>query len=169
MGKKKEATARIRINDLLSQTGWRFFDDSEGRANICLEMHIKPTKADLDALGENFEGTKSGFADYILLNSRNFPLAVLEAKKEELDPLVGKEQARTYAQRLKARFIILSNGSLHYLWDLLRGNPQLITTFPSQNSLEEYKKTKPDRDKLVNEKVDAAYILVSQDFEYAQR
>ncbi|MCF7920485.1 MAG: DEAD/DEAH box helicase family protein [Candidatus Cloacimonetes bacterium] len=169
MGNKKEATARIKINDHLKKTGWRFFDDEDGQSNICLEMHIKPTRAELESFGDNFEGTKSGFADYILLSSRNFPLAVLEAKKEELDPLVGKEQARTYARRLKARFIILSNGSLHYLWDLLRGNPQLITTFPSQTSLEEYKKIKPDRDKLVNEEVDATYILASQDADFAQR
>jgi type I restriction enzyme R subunit len=33
----------------------------------------------------------------------------LEAKSEDKDPLVGKEQARKYANSLNVRFIILSN------------------------------------------------------------
>jgi len=32
-----EAKARIKINDLLRESGWRFFDDGEKRANIMLE------------------------------------------------------------------------------------------------------------------------------------
>ena len=35
----KEAKASIRINKLLEEAGWRFFDTEEGRANISL----KPT------------------------------------------------------------------------------------------------------------------------------
>ena len=37
----KEAKARIRINKLLEEAGWRFFDTSEGKANICLETNVK--------------------------------------------------------------------------------------------------------------------------------
>jgi type I restriction enzyme R subunit len=33
----KEATARIKINRLLVEAGWRFFDDSAGSANIVLK------------------------------------------------------------------------------------------------------------------------------------
>ena len=51
------------------------------------------------------------------------PIAVLEAKSEKLDPLVGKEQARKYAHSKNVRFAILSNGNLHYFWDLEQGNP----------------------------------------------
>ena len=29
------------------------------------------------------------------------------------------------------RFVILSNGNLHYFWDLERGNPYIITSFPT--------------------------------------
>ena len=31
----KEAKARIKINRLLEEAGWRFFDDENGPANIC--------------------------------------------------------------------------------------------------------------------------------------
>lgn len=37
----KEAKARILINDLLRRSGWRFFDDETGPANISLEAHVK--------------------------------------------------------------------------------------------------------------------------------
>lgn len=91
---QKEAKARILINDLLRRSGWRFFADETGPANIALEANVKLKKAALDALGDDFEKTANGFIDYLLLDERGFPLAVLEAKSEKLDPLVGKEQAR---------------------------------------------------------------------------
>ena len=58
----------------------------------------------------------------------------LEAKAEGLSPLVGKEQARKYAKSQNCRFVILSNGNLHYFWDLERGNPYIITAFPTPAS-----------------------------------
>src|SRR3546814_5123717 len=48
----KEATARIKINRLLEEAGWRFFADEAGPANIVLEPNTKITRADVDALGE---------------------------------------------------------------------------------------------------------------------
>ena len=35
---QKEAKARIKINILLQNAGWRFFDDENGKANIVLGM-----------------------------------------------------------------------------------------------------------------------------------
>ncbi|MDP3769580.1 MAG: hypothetical protein Q8R40_01405 [bacterium] len=34
MPNSKEAKARIKINKLLEEAGWRFFDDKKGQANI---------------------------------------------------------------------------------------------------------------------------------------
>ena len=53
--KKKEASARIKINRLLEEAGWRFFDAENGPANIQLEPNVKMSKADLTGLGENFD------------------------------------------------------------------------------------------------------------------
>lgn len=36
----KEAHARIKINKLLEAAGWRFFDSSQGKANIALEPNV---------------------------------------------------------------------------------------------------------------------------------
>jgi len=74
-------------------------------------------------LGEDFEKVKNGYVDYLLLDEKNNPLIVLEAKKEGINPLYGKEQARKYANTLRAKYVILSNGEIHYFWNLSKGNP----------------------------------------------
>jgi len=163
----KEATARIKINKLLEAAGWRFFADENGPANIQLEPGVKLTGDAVDALGNNFEKTKKGFIDFLLLDSKGFPFIVLEAKAESLSPLVGKEQARKYAKAQNCRFVILSNGNLHYFWDLERGNPYLITAFPTPESLMEARKIVPDRNKLIEEKVEDDYIVLTQSPHYA--
>ena len=66
----KEAKARILINDLLQRSGWRFFDDETGPANVALEAHVKLKKKTLDALGDDFEKTANGYVDYFLLDER---------------------------------------------------------------------------------------------------
>lgn len=161
-----EAKARIRINDLLSRSGWRFFDDENGSANITLETHVKLKRKTLDEFGNDFEKTAHGFVDYLLLDERGFPIAVLEAKSEKFDPLVGKEQARKYARSQNVRFVILSNGNLHYFWDLEQGNPVLITEFPTSESLGHFHAFKPNPETLVTEKVDSDYIAVTQNPNY---
>ncbi|OQY31784.1 MAG: restriction endonuclease subunit R, partial [Anaerolineaceae bacterium 4572_5.1] len=157
-----EAQSRIKINRLLEKAGWRFFDSEEGSANITLEGHTKLTKKYIDAFGEDFEEISSGFMDFLLLDERGFPFIVLEAKAEEKNPLDGKEQARRYANSQNVRFVILSNGNLHYFWDLERGNPEVITEFPKLDSLQHRLKFKPSPRRLAEEIVEDDYIALSQ-------
>jgi type I restriction enzyme R subunit len=163
----KEATARIKINKLLEAAGWRFFANGKLPANIQLEPSVTIKSADLDALGENFEKSSKGFIDFLLLNEKGFPFIVLEAKAENKSPLVGKEQARKYAKSQNCRFIILSNGNLHYFWDLERGNPYVITSFPTPTSVMGYQKTVPDPKRLVEEVVADDYAVLTQRPGYA--
>lgn len=160
----KEATARVKINKLLEAAGWRFFPDEDGKApaNICLEPRVTLKENDLNALGENFEKTARGFIDFLLLNQRGFPFLVLEAKAEDKDPLAAKEQARKYARSQNCRFIILSNGNLHYFWDLERGNPYLITSFPTPESVAGYEKLAPNPSRLIEVRVAEDYIVLTQ-------
>ena len=158
----KEAAARIKINKLLEDAGWRFFSEGDSPANIQLEPSVKLKTNDLDALGENFEKASKGFIDFLLLNEKGFPFVVLEAKAEDKNPLVGKEQARKYARSQNCRFVMLSNGNLHYFWDLERGNPYLITSFPTPDSITGYQKTVPNSDRLVEESIGADYIVLTQ-------
>ena len=162
-----EATARIRINSLLEKAGWRFFPDGDRPANVSLEQGVTISQSDIDDLGDDFEKTAKGFADFLLLDSRGFPLVVLEAKASDKNPLVGKEQARRYARSLSCRFVILSNGNLHYFWDLERGNPNTITSFPSPDSVANYNRVRPNPQLLVDEKVDEDYTVLTQRPGYA--
>jgi type I restriction enzyme R subunit len=163
---QKEAKARIKINELLQNAGWRFFDDKNKKANIVLENNAKITKQAIDKFGNDFEKTKNGFIDFLLLDDKGFPLVVLEAKSEDKDPLDGKEQARRYAQSQNARFIILSNGNIHYFWDLERGNPTIITVFPTFESLKHLETFKPRFSALSEEKVESDYIVQTQNPNY---
>lgn len=159
---QKEATARIKINRLLESAGWRFFAEDGKPANVRLEPTVALKRDDLDALGDDFQKTKKGSIDFLLLDDRGFPQVVLEAKAEHKDPLAAKEQARKYARSQNCRFVILSNGNLHFLWDLERGNPEVISAFPSPGSLGERARFVPDRNQLVNAEVADDYIALSQ-------
>jgi len=164
-----EAHARIKINKLLEEADWRFLDNEKGQANILLENHVKITQQEVDAWGNDFEKIKSGSLDFLLIDSNNKPICVLEAKKEDLHPLIAKEQARKYAKTVDAQFIILSNGIVHYLWDLKKGNPKPIYKFPSPNEIGAIKEWNPDRNSLANEPVENDYIAIVQMPDYKER
>ena len=87
---------------------------------------------------------------------------MLEAKAEDKNPLIGKEQARKYAKSQNCRFVILSNGNLHYFWDLEQGNPHIITRFPAQDSIKGYHRFQPNPQRLITELVGKDYIALTQ-------
>ncbi|WP_343586003.1 DEAD/DEAH box helicase family protein [Flavobacterium sp.] len=166
---KNEAHARIKINQLLSEAGWRFFDNEQGTANILLENHVKITQTEIDDWGNDYEKVKNGSLDFLLVDDTNKPICVLEAKKESIHPLAAKEQARKYANSVDAQYIILSNGIVHYLWDLKKGNPKPIYTFPSPSEIGAIKNWNPDRESLVNEIITNDYIASIQMPDYVSR
>ena len=149
------AAPTIRINKMLEESGWTFEDTETTRANIKVET------------GTKFEGRR-GFIDYLLMDSKGYPLAVVEAKNVDKDPLVGKEQARTYAKSQHARFIILTNSNTHYLWDIEVGNPTIINKFPEQITLEGYTNYKPKKNIIIKEEVRKDYLVLTQLPTYAQ-
>lgn len=153
----KEAKARIKINKLLEESRWRFEADKNGPANIQLESGVKYSE-----LGDDFEHQKNGFIDFLLLDKDGHPLVVVEAKRESIEPLSAKEQARNYARNVGARFIILSNGNIHYFWDTKHGNPDTISRFPTQESITQYETYTPNPTELANTPIDENYIVESQ-------
>jgi type I restriction enzyme R subunit len=162
VGTSNEAKARIKINRLLEAAGWRFEDGPEGPANIQLEAGVK-----YGDLGDDLENAvsrsgQSGAIDFLLLDKDKRPLVVLEAKKEATEPLSAKEQARNYARSIDARFIILSNGNIHYLWDTKHGNPETITRFPSPESISQYESYEPNSSELAATVIDENYIIATQ-------
>lgn len=164
----KEAKARIKINKLLEAAGWRFFDSDDGPANIQVEANVKITKKQFKDFGENFEKISNGFIDFLLLDERGKPFIVLEAKSEDKDPLVGKEQAREYAKSNFVKYVILSNGNIHYFWNIYKGNPQIILSFPSCENVRGSKALNADSARLCNEEIMPDYIAVVREPRYAE-
>jgi type I restriction enzyme R subunit len=154
---QSEAKARIKINMLLEESGWRFFDSPKGKANISLESRVK-----FEELGDDFQRATGGFIDFLLLDEMGNPFVVVEAKSEKIEPLFAKEQARKYAIAQKVKYVILSNGNVHYLWNLEQGNPERISTFPTLQSLSSYTKFNPDPQKLVNETINEDFVALTQ-------
>ena len=139
----KESNVRIIIDKLLRESDWILAGDN-GVVNVDTEMK-----------------NEVGFADYVLKDSSDFPLCIIEAKKELLSPLVGKEQARGYAESLNCRFVILSNGMSHYFWDIDKGSPTVIDILPSLEQLELRKrKFNPPRQEV--EEIGDDYIAQTQ-------
>jgi type I restriction and modification enzyme subunit R-like protein len=114
---KPEAFSRVLIDQELRESGWDLLD--ERRVRFELDAH-------------------SGRADYVLSGERG-PLCVLEAKRPDLDPYDAKEQARGYAENLRAPFVILSNGKEHWFWNYERADQRdafRIERIPSLIDLE---------------------------------
>ena len=162
MSSDNEAKARIKINRLLETAGWRFEDGPEGPANIQLEAGVKYSDLGDDLENAVSRSGQSGAIDFLLLDKDKRPLVVLEAKKEAIEPLSAKEQARNYARNIQARFIILSNGNIHYLWDTKHGNPETITRFPTPESISQYESYEPNPAELASTVVDENYIISTQ-------
>lgn len=158
---QKEALARISINKLLEDAGWRFFPNEKGIANIQLEPNVKIKQEDLD--GIESKKLKDGFVDYLLLDENGFPFVVVEAKKDSIHPLEAKEQARKYANSLRCKYVILTNGSIHYFWNLEKGNPEMITVFPTYESLKESKALTSDISLITDMKIDKYFVALSQE------
>jgi len=115
---QNEAFSRILIDKALEFSGWNLLDPKQ----VQFESH-----------------TANGRADYLLKNHLGHVLCVLEAKREDLDPYDAKEQARGYAENLKAPFIILSNGREHWFWNFERADQRdayRIERLPSRDDLE---------------------------------
>ena len=94
----------------------------------------------LDGQQVQFElNTATGRADYLLKDDLGRVLCVVEAKREDLDPYDAKEQARGYAENLKAPFVILSNGREHWFWSYERADQAdayRIERLPSREDLQ---------------------------------
>lgn len=92
-------TRKLYIDAMLMDAGW-----VEGKDWINeVELEGMPNKSEV------------GYADYVLYDDMNIPLAVIEAKRSCKDPAVGRQQAKLYADLLEKKYkrrpvIFITNG-----------------------------------------------------------
>ena len=81
-----------------------------------------------------------GYADYVLWGDDGRPLAVIEAKKTTVEPEVGRQQAKLYADCLEKMhgqrpIIFCTNGYKTRLWDDLAYPPRAVAGFYKNDEL----------------------------------
>ena len=112
-----EAFARVKIDALLTDSGWNLTDGS----SVLLE-HALP------------DGTQ---ADYVLCDRQGRPMAALEAKRARVDPISAQDQGRHYAEQLGVPYVFLSNGEeVRFLDRETDGHAREIAGFYAQDDLE---------------------------------
>ena len=84
---------------------------------------------------------QEGYADYVLLGKNGLPLAVVEAKKTSVDPRVGQNQAKLYADCIEKEYhqrpvIYYTNGFEIYMWDDKNYPPRKVSGFYTQDELQ---------------------------------
>lgn len=74
-------------------------------------------------------------ADYLLRYTRDFPIAVVEAKADYKKPGDGLGQAKDYAETLDIKFAYSTNGTGIVEFDFLTGNESELSQFPTPQEL----------------------------------
>ena len=82
-----------------------------------------------------------GYADYVLFGKNGLPLAVVEAKRTSIDPRVGQNQAKLYADCIENEYnqrpvIYYTNGFEIYMWDDKNYPPRKVAGFYTQDELQ---------------------------------
>jgi len=164
---ESEADARIVIDDLLRQAGWDPTDKSMVRTEVMVVGHPAADRSpdaypehegDSETVDQHFSMPSSGRADYVLYDQRGRPLAVIEAKKNAINPYVAKQQALPYAQSLNAPFIFLTNGELTYFWDWKNDDARPVTGFFSRRDLERMVEREASKEPLATVEIPEHYF-----------
>jgi type I restriction enzyme R subunit len=138
----KETDARIIIDDLLRQAGW----DPADKSQVVTEFPVKS--------GSSIVGR----VDYVLLSQRGRPLAVIEAKRNGIQPYAAKQQVLPYAKGIEAPFIFLTNAELTYFWDYTNDDARPVNSFFSRRDLERLVELRETRKPLATIPVPDYYL-----------
>ncbi len=114
---KNEAFARVLIDGLLADQGWKITNPNAVRYEVVMA-----------------DGSR---ADYVLCDRHGHSLAVVEAKRDSISPADAAEQAKGYAKQLGIPYVFLANGADVLFWEWERdAYPHSVKTFFKQDDLE---------------------------------
>lgn len=146
-----EADARILIDDQLRAAGWDPADKSQVRTEVPVAAFHSAAAEGAHAgflRTSDDDSLHAGRSDYVLYDQRGRPLAVVEAKKNAIQPYIAKQQALPYAKQIGAPFIFLANGELIYFWDYPNDDAHIVDSFYSRRDLERIVQMREDRKPL---------------------
>ena len=113
------------IEPALREAGWGIVEGSR------LRLEFPITKGRL--IGQNKRATPL-FADYVL-EYKNRPIGIVEAKKRDDYYTQGLGQAKDYAERLNIRFTYCTNGLQIYGVDMQEGTEGDVSKYPTPDEL----------------------------------
>lgn len=160
-----EADARIVIDDLLRQAGWNPADKSQVLTEVSIRdrswMVAEPVAsygAEPSRKIPDGDEVPTGRADYVLMDQRGRPLAIIEAKRTAIQPYAAKQQALPYAKKIQAPFIFLTNGELIYFWDYGNDDARIVNSFFSRRDLERLVEMRSTRKPLASIEIPEYYL-----------
>lgn len=125
-------TRALLIDPLLNRAGWT-------RSQVTREHYYRPdwqyTLGRVVLRGGQAEREKPRIMDYLLRYTDAFPIAVVEAKAENVPANAGLEQAKRYARENNLMFAYATNGHEIIEWDGFSDTTRILTEFPSPDDL----------------------------------
>jgi type I restriction enzyme R subunit len=128
MGLNEADTCRVYVTPRLKEAGWETLPYS------ITEQHTF-TDGRVQFQGNAVSRGERKRADYLLRYTRDFPIAVIEAKPEDTPVGQGMQQARDYAEILGLKFAYATNGHEILEFDFATGEENPISEFPAPQEL----------------------------------
>ena len=121
-------TCRKFVVPALQRAGWENDPHSIGEQRPITDGRIVPR-------GKGYVRRPPKKADYLLFYRRDFPLAVVEAKKEGTYGTAAMQQAKQYAEMLGLKFAYATNGREIIEFDYFTGLESRLDRFPTPAEL----------------------------------
>ena len=132
LNKKQMTEEDIKLNFItpaLLSKGWK--------DKITMETKVQFTDGKINLKGNVAVRGDAKKADYVLYMSKDYPIAIVEAKDNNHTISFGMQQAKTYAQMMDIKFAYSSNGDGFEEYDFLTGQERQISMdeFPTPEEL----------------------------------
>jgi len=121
-------TCRIYVTPKIREAGWEQHPHSITEQKTFTDGRV-------EVIGSVVRRREQKRADYLLRYTRDFPIAVVEAKPEFDHPGKGLQQAKEYAEILGLKFAYATNGHQIIEFDYLTGRESELSSFPSPAEL----------------------------------
>ncbi|MGO0305251.1 EcoAI/FtnUII family type I restriction enzme subunit R [Endozoicomonas acroporae] len=128
MSMNEANTCRVYVTPALKEAGW----DSSPHM---LDEQYTFTDGRVELKGSSVIRGKRKRADYLLCYTRDYPIAVVEAKPEGESVGTGMQQAKEYAEILGLKFAYATNGHELLEFDFITGNERELSTYPTPGEL----------------------------------
>lgn len=147
-------TCRVYVTPKIKEAGWEHHPHSITEQKTFTDGRV-------EVRGGIHRRREQKRADYLLRYTRDFPIAVVEAKSEVDSPGKGLQQAKDYAEILGLKFAYATNGHQIIEFDYLTGQESELSTYPSPEELFTRLKANDGLDEASLDKLLAPYHHVS--------